>query len=719
MEPASLQARRFKVQAWLRRRASNTKAMTTLHFARIVAMSFLALVFFSIVFGSNVWVVETTLVSPVSEDVVRSPTRAAIQDGSRVGDTRRSNIRVIPATRLRGTSGMTPRNSSSFANGAAIRAPPRPPRVIPISADLTSLPQSAHEGSRCYDRTGAHTNVPRWFPELYDAMRPRYHALVDAVEDPWTVLVGWVPDHFMPPQKLGKKANGDVMVPPTKGRNASYYLEAYNASWHATVRANNYEYHFQLMHRNSLAVCIRERLHIFQYFCTPSAASGAPVSPITVYQCPCRHCQEGTLPAAKGDKRVNMDKAIPSFRSQLLQDPLNGEMKISTSGVAAQPPFHTPEGCVESLAAPWLIPRSAPSSTAFPYEGLEENLEALLAVQADSNKIVLVAIFNVFWLDHLHNFVYSMVSKAHVVNFIIATMDADALALCVANRLPCFDATEYAEYEPDMEAGGLGRAQGRLRKVTEAMAWIKPRLAVAVLRRGYGFLMSDLDLTWNKSPWKEVLDVRVDIAHQCDANNKFSINSGFYFARANARTIRYFENLMSFRPEENSDQTAMKLFSRYDHTHGASNTCLGKWSFNMKCNYKVPGSVKRVGDVETFEWRPYDTKEVQWTILHATCLSGATSKLLYLRTIGAWSLDALDSLTNRSATSDVCIWQHHFNHPITSVAALNASRSGGATFAAFVDKTKGTKVGYRNVATKHDEMYVVGMTSDMYLKKRH
>lgn len=695
---------------------------------RIAGMSFLVLVVLSIVFGSNVWVVETALLPSSTYQQIVEPLRstAPISGTRAVQSMEWSNSRATTAETV-----MRARNSSSFANGAAIRAPPRPRRVIPKSDDVSLLPQPPiDESARCFDRTGAPTNVPRWFPGLYNAMRPHYHALMDAVEDPWTVLVGWVPDHFMPPQKPGKKANGEIMIPPTKGRDATYYLDAYNASWHTTVNANNYEYHFQLVHRNALAVCVRERLHIFQYFCSPGAdGSGGNtlVSPITVYQCPCRHCQEGTL-SAKGGKRVSLDKAAPAFRSQLLQDPLKGEMKITTTGTAAQPPSHAPEGCIESLAAPWLIPTT--TAATFPYEGLESNLDALLAVQADGNKIVLVAIFNVFWLDHLHNFVYSMVTKAHLVNFIIATMDADALALCVANRLPCFDATEYAEYEADMEAGGTGRAQGRLRKVTEAMAWIKPRLAVAVLRRGYGFLMSDLDLTWNKCPWKEVLDVRVDIAHQCDANNKFSINSGFYFARANARTIRYFENLMSFRPEENSDQTAMKLFSRYDHTHGASNTCLGKWSFNMKCNYKVPGSVKRVGDVETFEWRPYDPKEVHWTILHATCLSGATSKMVYLRTIGAWSLDGLDNMTT-NRTTDVCIWQHRYddandadnngnkNNDASRRNTQNASTNGGATFSAYVDRARGFKVGYRNVATKHDEMYVSGITSDIYLKKRH
>lgn len=539
-----------------------------------------------------------------------------------------------------------PPSAGGFPNGAANRAPSR--EAIVVANDVTPrLTEITEQSAICYDRSGAVTATPKWVIPLMKRLQPQYSTVRDITSsDEWRVMIGWVPSRFMAPQKPGKKANGDVMVPPTKGRNHSFYLREYNASWHTSFDESGYEYHFQVVHRNALAVCIRERLHVLQYFCSPSDS----IEPLIVYQCPCRHCREGFV--KKSTTSGNHQKLSLSRASNYLLHNLGKpEMKISTAAAAVLPPHEAPSGCVEDFAAPWLMSRALIPK--FPYEGASRNLDVLLQIQADVNKIVLVTIFNKFWVDHLHNFVYSMVTRARLVNFIVATMDQEALQLCLDQRLPCFDATEYAEFEPDMVVGGAGYKQGNVRKVSEAMSWIKPRLAVAVLSRGYGFFMCDLDMTWNKNPLKEILDVRVDVAHQCDTNNKFSINSGFYFARANPRTIAFFNNLMVFAPEENSDQTAMKLFAKYDHTHGASNTCLHKWSFNMKCNYKVDGSVKVVGGVETFEWRPYDGGHVMWTIMHATCLSGAKAKLRYLRTIGAWRLDELDNITESS--KDYCV----------------------------------------------------------------
>lgn len=554
-------------------------------------------------------------------------------------------------------------SSSNFANGAANRSPFRPRRVLQPTAARASSSSSAL--FMCFDRSGTPSGVPAWFPQLYQAANEAgvYEALTNITkQDPWQIVIGWVPSRFMGPQKPGRKANGDILHPPTKGRNASVYHDMYNASWTTSFEAAGYEYHYQLVHRNAMAVCIRERLHILQWLCGPAEVKKAGeaasfvsgLEPLSVYHCPCRHCREGFSPMSVKSQKAPLGRLLPHFfsSSPVLKDGVEGEMKIRTSGhmyiEGRVPPVK--EGCIEDLSAPWTVPISVVPK--FPYEGLHRSLDALLVTQSDPNRIVIVTIFNAFWIDHLHNFVFSMVSKARVVNYIVATMDDEALSLCIANRLPCLDATEFAEFEPDMVQGGAGYQQGSTRKVSEAMSWIKPRLAVAILKRGYGFLMSDLDLTWGKNLWKELLDVRVDVAHQCDSNNKFSINSGFYLARSNARTMRFFENIMTFTPEENSDQTAMKLFAKYDHTHGASNTCLSKWSFNMKCNYKVPGSVRRdAAGVETFEWAPYDrTQAATWTILHATCLSGAQNKLLYLRTIGAWSVDDLDRLTSTSST---------------------------------------------------------------------
>ncbi len=325
------------------------------------------------------------------------------------------------------------------------------------------------------------------------------------------------------------------------------------------------------------------------------------------------------------------------------------------------------------LSAPWLV--STEALPRFAYEGLANDLDALLEAQADpQRRHVLVVIFNKAWVDHLYNWVYSMVRNAGLSNYIVGTMDDASLALCKRLRLPCFDATEYAVEEDDPALRSAAGASTR--KVSEAMSWIKPRLATAIIGRGFGFWMVDLDMSWNADPLPHVIQLqggggdasatttntyRHQIVHQCDAPARFSINSGFYDAVPALNTYLYFDSLMAFAPDENSDQTAMRLFGRYDHSYGVHNECLNKWLFDMKCNYKVPGSVRRqrnseTGKVEeTFEWNLMDRNPAnfKWVIHHATCLAGAMAKILYLRTMNAWFLDQLEEWST-TTKSDWC-----------------------------------------------------------------
>jgi hypothetical protein len=299
-------------------------------------------------------------------------------------------------------------------------------------------------------------------------------------------------------------------------------------------------------------------------------------------------------------------------------------------------------GCLSVTCAPWLVTKDVVPR--FDHEDLSANLEELLARVADERKNVMVVFFNAAWVDHLYNWVYSMCNRAGQTRprYIVATLDNDSHALCTASRLPCFDAARYAEYEDDPAL----HTSGHTRKVTESMSWIKPRLALEVLGLGYGFWMVDLDISWNRSPDGAMPQGGGDtLVHQCDAPSRFSINSGFYLARPRLAPWLFFSNMMTFRPDENSDQTAMRLFARYDHTHGLQTECLHKWAFDMKCNYKVGGSVRVVQGRETFEWRSFNRNRTKfsWVLLHATCLNGAAAKIKYFRTMNAWFLDDLDA----------------------------------------------------------------------------
>eukprot|EP00759_Apiculatamorpha_spiralis_P038350 PhF_6_TR37613/c0_g1_i2/m.55893 len=519
-------------------------------------------------------------------------------------------------------------------NGAANRAPG-------ISSDpLLDKPSEPVSISNsdivCYDLRGDPTNIPPWTPNVLSHTEAAYEKFENALKNEWTVLVVWSPSLFMGPQpKVCCDSQGRMMEPPTRGRNPQYYWNEYNATWHVQFEVNKLPYTAQVMHKNSLAVCIRERLHMYHYRCGTNKDRVVPI-----YHCVCRHCRETSLGKTKA---AGIQGVIPK--------------QVYKPKVPVVKPIARNNTCVLGISAPWLFP-SVSILPKQPYEGLHRNLEKLLASVADANNVVLVYIFNKFWVDHLHNCIYSMVHTTGITNYIIATMDSDSDVLCRKNRLPCFDATEYAVFEEDMVVGGQGYSKGSTRKVSEGMSWIKPRLAVAILKLGYGFFMVDLDMTWFKNPMNDVWKHSEDVVHQCDTPNLFSVNSGFYLAKPTLSAITFFEHLMVFRPEENADQTAMKLFFRYDHTHGASHVCLNKWLYNMKCNYKIEGTMKKEKTkyaVQTFNWHPQDKDraKMNWFILHATCLSGAVAKMLYLRTNNAWLLDDLDKSTSKEYCVDL------------------------------------------------------------------
>ena len=607
-------------------------------------------------------------------------------------------------------------SSASYANGAANRSPKRPP--VPIASDPSRV-SSVKSNVQSWGLDGQPRASLRWSVPLIQAARSTgvYAKLVEAVSDPWTVLTLWVPSKFMGPQKVGRKANGAIMIPPTKGRDIGVYLSEYNASWHVSFTSDNMEYHAQVVHRNAIAVCIRERLNLNAVFVHATAEE----APLLVYHCPCRHCSEGVAEGASQPTR----KLVEEFPTFVDPSRSAGGVTLPTVVVPIQPAAQQPvtdsrtqqqkelrdsSACLEGDAAPWLVPRRARDATvvAFPYEGLQGSLRDLLALQADPlSGAIMVVIFNKFWIDHLHNYIFSMVHRGGFRHYLVATMDEEALKVCVENRLPCFDASRLAELEEDMSASNVSGGKGFVRKVTEAMSWIKPRLALAVLQLGYHFFMSDLDLSFNLHPISHLLKAGVDIAHQCDAKGKLSINSGFYFARSNYRVIRFFHNIMTFTPEENSDQTAMKLFAKYDKTHSISHNCLDRKLFSMKCYYKVEGSVKLINQRETFQWYEFnrDRSSFDWVIHHATCLAGALPKLVYLRTINAWFLDDLDAFTGA------------VNH--TSSDARNRGDMKRTYCLRLPTSPPEDYEQSRDVQTVHSPKYSTQLRDDIFLQQRH
>ena len=495
---------------------------------------------------------------------------------------------------------------------------------------------------QCYGIGGDYVaKVPSFMTKLYrvlfEANGWGYDIAARLRASEGSVLVVWIAEKFMPHQATGKNVRGEEVDAPTRGQNNSYYEKEYSAVFHTTLAEGRTTYHAQVVAREALVVCMWERLHLTLYNCSIGTGGGTEPSFLPVHFCQCRHCSDATVSTERSTDAQKYPKA------GLFSTPKQGALHYVPKALPKPE-----EGVVNAETAPWLLPRGV-SSYQFPYENLYADLKAMLQVQADANGVVTVFIFNKFWIDHLHNIVFSMVKNTGLSNYLVATLDCESLELCLKNRLPCFDAENFAETESDMKEGASGYQKGFQRKVTEELSWIKPRLALKILSLGYRFMMVDMDMSFNKNPMGDVLSKRQDFVHQCDTTGKYSINTGFYLLHNTSRAERLFQNIMVFPPHRLSDQNALKLVTKYDHTHGASSSCLDKWHYNMKCNYKVPKSEKGTGAKRTFQWKPQqrDRSGFDWYIFHATCLDGAVSKINWLRSSNAWYLDDLDKLTRR------------------------------------------------------------------------
>ncbi|KAJ9472491.1 Beta-arabinofuranosyltransferase RAY1 [Diplonema papillatum] len=507
-----------------------------------------------------------------------------------------------------------------------------------------SLPLQLHG---CRAAGGEGLRIPLWLPPLWRELTTAFDlpSLSSRLSRPDTgggsVLVVWIPSKFMPPQKPGKNVRGELVEAATKGSNNSYYLEQYQALWATSYTSGDMAYHAQVVSRDALVVCFWERLHINQYNC-----AAKPDGPrVAIHFCQCRHCADkfsSTVPVEKNAANPPTPPQAPLARYAARRPP-----DASVFVTVSDPESKRQLQCIDAGTAPWLVRRK--HKPAFKYEGLHNDLKRLLEVQADENRVVLVYIFNKFWVDHLHNVVFSMTKHAGFSNFIVATLDCESLELCMKNRLPCLNAERFAEAESDMKVGGAGHKKGFQRKVTEELSWIKPRLALKVMSLGFRFLMADMDMSWWTNPMDNVITRQADFVHQCDTPNKQSINTGFYLLHDNAHTKALFQNILVFPPWRLSDQNALKLAVRYDHTHDASSICLDRWKFNMKCNYKVDKSEKSVNGVRTFKWKPQQRRRdlFDWHIFHATCLDGAVAKIDWLRASNAWFLDDLDAATHQ------------------------------------------------------------------------
>ncbi|CAI8606725.1 unnamed protein product [Vicia faba] len=182
-----------------------------------------------------------------------------------------------------------------------------------------------------------------------------------------------------------------------------------------------------------------------------------------------------------------------------------------------------------------------------------DSLETALGkASMGNNKTLIIAIINKAYVEQdvngdattmfdlfLSSFWLGEGTKSLVDNLLIVAVDQTAYDRCMFLRLNCF---RLETDGVDFEGEKLYMSQDFI-----TMMWKRTYFLLQVLKRGYNFIFTDIDVMWLRNPFKKLsmkrdedLQISTDDYHG-DPWSENNINTGFYFVRSNNKTISLFE----------------------------------------------------------------------------------------------------------------------------------------------------------------------------------
>ncbi|CAN8275725.1 unnamed protein product [Cochlearia groenlandica] len=173
------------------------------------------------------------------------------------------------------------------------------------------------------------------------------------------------------------------------------------------------------------------------------------------------------------------------------------------------------------------------------------DLESLLRLVADTNRTVVLSVAGYSYKDMLMSWVCGL-RRLAVTNFLVCALDEETYRFAVLQGLPVF----YDPYAPkNISFDDCHFGSKCFQKVTK----VKSRTVLKILKMGYNVLLSDVDVYWFKSPLPMlqsfgpyVLAAQSDEYNiKAPINRPRRLNSGFYFAHSDKRTISAMEKVVS------------------------------------------------------------------------------------------------------------------------------------------------------------------------------
>ncbi|XP_034203873.1 uncharacterized protein At1g28695-like [Prunus dulcis] len=181
----------------------------------------------------------------------------------------------------------------------------------------------------------------------------------------------------------------------------------------------------------------------------------------------------------------------------------------------------------------------------------EDELEsALYKASMGTYKTVIVAIVNKAYVEgdnpmldlFLDGFWHGEDTRGLISQLLLVAVDQTSLERCKFLHLHCHKLE--ADDPADFEAEKLYMSQDFIN-----MMWRRTLFLKEMLKRGYSFIFTDIDVMWLRNPFPRLISFNesIDLQISTDSFNGDQlseanpINTGFYMVRSNNRTISLFE----------------------------------------------------------------------------------------------------------------------------------------------------------------------------------
>lgn len=302
-------------------------------------------------------------------------------------------------------------------------------------------------------------------------------------------------------------------------------------------------------------------------------------------------------------------------------------------------------------AAPWLFP---PRSPMFSYLATTD-LEGLAASRAQPfdtwEKTISVLLFSKAFAPMVQNTVYTMAKFAQVDNYIALTWTAPDLEACLDLNLPCADVSSLFEFF-NIKGSDLGKEAEFQSPLYMAIVWLKPLVALTLLKQGYVVHITDTDIAYTTKPlWKSYMtfieEAGVDLAGTGDGG---SINTGNYVALPTPAAIKMFEIWVNsshdFIGQKLGDQEGLatlggQIFSACDRKFcegGQKNEVKARIGLFPSAQFSIDADVCAL---RSAEHAPFLTP-CHFTVLfvHPVCASGTALKQRILEKLGFWFVES-------------------------------------------------------------------------------